>query len=216
MCSQETCKVERNNIDWDQIILFEELQLKRRIAHCCVLCIILYIHVVVCSAVGMLCSCGEREMTGRDHCGTLCGLYHQLWLWTLPNAQAFHLNWCFVVVFVVLAPAVVVIFAAAEDQVVHSVWPYTTSMDLFTWSFLCLDSNACNQSIPGKKYQWLFEMYNVLKIRPSKQCKSFIDVLILRNIWRSIFCGGDEKWINCRAVLVGNWWYWVIMGRYWL
>ena len=40
--------------------------------------------------------------------------------------------------------------------------------------------------------------------RPSKQCKSLIDVLILSNIWRGIFCGGDEKWINYRAVLVGN------------
>ena len=54
--------------------------------------IVFVVCVVVYGAVGMLCSCGEREMTGRDHCGTLCGLYHQLWLWTLPNAQAFHLN----------------------------------------------------------------------------------------------------------------------------
>ena len=29
--------------------------------------------------------------------------------------------------------------------------------------------------------------------RPSKQCKSLIDVLILSNIWRGFFCGGDEK-----------------------
>ena len=46
--------------------------------------------------------------------------------------------------------------------------------------------------------------FNNKLTRPSKQCKSLIDVLILSNILRGIFCGGDETWINYRALLFGN------------
>ena len=44
--------------------------------------------------------------------------------------------------------------------------------------------------------------------RPSKQCKSPGQYLEKNFFWR-----GDAKWINYSAVLVGNWWYWVSMGR---
>ena len=43
--------------------------------------------------------------------------------------------------------------------------------------------------------------------RPSKQCKSQIDVVRRKErkiFGEELFCGGDEKWINYRAVLVGN------------
>ena len=60
---------------------------------------------------------------------------------------------------------------------------------------------------------------------PNVQCPKLDQVNsanLLSMLWswaifgEELFCGGDEKWINYRAVLVGNWCYWVSMGRYWL